>query len=674
MTKEQVKAELRLFKAFTLWDEKDSFSNKTISSVEKGLLYTRDVTNDIKEIAEELYGVKPEQWNQTFHKSFGTVIDTPIEKLVAQQILHYFTTYGLESLGLYDKDLVYIPKEDLEIPDVEQDIELKVIRNISEEELEKRLMTLLTSGIALSKQTIKDIMTLSDYIDTDKIDDIKNREVKLALYDKYNLVPSDAHEFLRYVTFKTTGQTLFIKSVDMLKLVKKADKEKAYMYFNKYVSTKGGYKKLAEIFLANRQMFLAYKVKNAETKEAKQLNHIINKLDKLRKIYHKPMQKGILDSLGEIKTLKEIETKRHQIREALDKATIFREVRILNGLKYRNVASVSRTKSIAYRVRNGKVYATDFAKLTERQLRVKEVLYSLIEDHLIKRVTPLIKDKTFYIPDNVNYAVPTSEKQFVGEFPEGSYIEIPRENAMVIGVHWYNLDNERVDLDLKMMNLTNSYGWDAQYLSEDGSADIVFSGDITDAPKPNGACEVFLIKPEYTNKSFLIKLNNFTRNTKTVPFEFFVTKNEKSIVHKSYTVNPNNVVMMTHNKFDNDGITDNRRVVSTLTLGYVNITNTKIQIFFKSFEDIHKRTSSIDEVNKHIFKFTDLSIGTQMKMKDLISKCGGTLLDSPMTEELEEVKTENGEVLYRKVIKKADYDLSVDTLSKDSLIELFTEV
>lgn len=674
MTKEQVKAELRLFKAFTLWDEKDSFSNKTISSVEKGLLYTRDVTNDIKEIAEELYGVKPEQWNQTFHKSFGTVIDTPIEKLVAQQILHYFTTYGLESLGIYDQDLVYIPKEDLGIPDVEQDIELKVIRNISEEELEKRLMTLLTSGIALSKQTIKDIMTLSDYIDTDNVDDIKNREVKLALYDKYNLVPSDAHEFLRYVTFKTSGQTMFIKSVDMLKLVKKADKEKAYMYFNKYVTTKDGYKKLAEIFLANRQMFLAYKTKNAETKEAKNLNHVINKLDKLRKIYHKPMQKGILDSLGEIKTLKEIETKRHKIREALDKATIFREVRILNGLKYRNVASVSMTKSIAYRIRNGKVYATNFEKLTDRQLRVKEVLYSLIEDHLIKRVTPLIKDKTFYIPENVNYAVPTSEKQFVGELPEGSYIEIPRENAMVIGVHWYNLDNERVDLDLKMMNLTNSYGWDAQYLSEDGSADIVFSGDITDAPKPKGACEVFLIKPEYTNKSFLIKLNNFTRNTKTVPFEFFVTKNEKSIVHKSYTVNPNNVVMMVHNKFDNDGITDNSRVVSTLTLGYVNITNTKIQIFFKSFEDIHKRTSSIDEVNKHIFKFTDLSIGTQMKMKDLISKCGGTLLDSPMTEELEEVKTENGEVLYRKVTKKADYDLSVDTLSKDSLIELFTEV
>lgn len=673
MTKEQVKAELRLFKAFTLWDEQDSFSNNTTSSVEKGLLYTRDVTDDIKELAEELYGVKPEQWNQTFHKSFGTVIDTPIEKLIAQQIIHYFTTYGLESLGIYDQDLVYIPREQLEIPDVEQDIELKVIRNITDEELEKRLMTLLTSGIALSKQTIRDIMELSDYIDTDKVDEIKNREVKLALYDKYNLVPSDAHEFLRYVTFKTTGQTLFIKSVDMLKLVKKADKEKASEYFSKYVATKDGYRKLAEIFLANRQMFLAYKTKNAETKEAKQLNHIINKLDKLRKIYHKPVQKGILDSLGEIKTLKEIETKRNEIMEALDKATIFREVRILNGLKYRNIASVSNTKSIAYRVRNGKIYATDLEKLTDRQQRVKEVLYDLVENHLIKRVTPLIKDKTFYIPENVKYTVPTSEKQFVGEFPEGSYIEIPRESAMVIGVHWYNLENERVDLDLKMMNLTENYGWDAQYLSEDGSADIVFSGDLTDAPKPNGACEVFLIKPEYRNKSFLIKLNNFTRNSKTVPFEFFVTKNEKSIIHKAYTINPNNVVMMTQNKFDNEGITDNSRIVSTLTLGYVNVTDTKIQIYFKSFEDIHKRTSSIDKVNKHIFKFTDLSTATQMKLNELIEKCGGKLQDKPEIEELEEVKTEDGEILYRKITKKADYDLSVNTISKDSLIELFTE-
>ena len=674
MTNKQIEAELRLFKAFTVYDEHNSLKNNTVSSVEKGILYTRDVHDNIKELAEKLYGIKPEQWNQTFHKSFGTVLDTPIEKLVAQQIIHYFTTYGLESLGIYDQDLVYIPREKLEIPEIEQDIELKVIRNISEEELGKRLMTLLTSGIALSKQTIKDIMELSDYIDSDKLDDIKNREIKLALYDKYGLVPSDATEFLKYVTYKITGQTLFIKSVDMLKLVKKADKEKAYQYFNKYIKTKNGYTKLSEIFLANRQMFLAYKTKNAQTEESKNLNHIINRLDKLRKKNHKPFKKGILDSLGEIKTLKEIEQKKEAILNALNNTTIFREVRIINGLKYRTIASVSNTKSIAYRIRNGKVYATEVDKLTDRQLRVKEVLLHLIENHFIKRVTPLIKGKTFYIPENVSYTVPTSEKQFIGELPDGSFVEIPRENGMVIGVHWYNLERERVDLDLKMMNLTSSYGWDACYLSEDGSGDIVFSGDLTDAPKPDGACEVFLISPKYNNKSFLIKLNNFTRNNQTVPFEFFVAKDEQSITHKNYTVNPNKIVMLTNNKFDNDGNTDNTRVSATLTLGYVEVTDTKIKIYFKSFEDVHSRTSRIDSVNKNIFKHTQLNNMTQMKLNDIIKSCGGILLDNPETEKLEEVITSDGETLYRKVKIKPDYDLSLNTLSKDSIIKIFTEV
>ena len=93
MTNKQIEAELRLFKAFTVYDEHNSLKNNTVSSVEKGILYTRDVNDNIKELAEKLYGIKPEQWNQTFHKSFGTVLDTPIEKLVAQQIIHYFTTY-----------------------------------------------------------------------------------------------------------------------------------------------------------------------------------------------------------------------------------------------------------------------------------------------------------------------------------------------------------------------------------------------------------------------------------------------------------------------------------------------------------------------------------------------------------------------------------------------------
>lgn len=672
ITKTEIEAELRLFKAYTISDNTKQ-ENNTLASLQSGILYTNNVSDTVKSLAEEMYGIKAEQWNQTFHKSFGTVLDTPIEKLVAQQLLHYFTTYGLESFDLYNQDLVYIPKEKLDIPDLESDIPLTVIRKIDEDTLNEKLMTLLTSGIALSKQTVRDVMTLSDYINKDDFDKVKNREVKIALYDKYGVVPTDAHEFLRYVTYKTTGQTLFIKSVDMLKAIKKADKLGAYHYFTEYASTKDGYKKLAEIYLANKQLFLAYKVKHPTTKEAKQINHIINRLDKLRKKYHKPAQKGILDRLGEIHTLKELEMFKKDIISALDKITVFREVSILNALKYRTIATVSKNDSIAYRIRNGKIYATESKPLTDKDVRVKEVLQTIIEEHLVNRLTPSIKGKTFYIPENVSYTMPTSEKQFIGEFPEGSYIEVPRNGTMVIGVHWFNLHSQRVDLDLKMLNLSSSYGWDTLYCSEDGSGEIVFSGDITDAPKPNGGSEAFLISPKCENKSFLVKLNNFTRNKETVPFEFFVVQDMKGIIDEDYVIDPNKVVMMTQNKFDNDGIVDSDKIKSTLTLGYVEITSTKIKIYFKSFEDVHSRISSVDKVNKNIFKFTELQCLTQLKLRDLISKCGGILKDTPQVETLEEVRVDNDEVLYRKKVDKVDFDLSTDSLTKDTIIKIFEE-
>ena len=91
MTREQIRAELNLFKAYT--DEKSVIQEDVINEelLQKGIVVTQPVPEDVKEEIISLYGIKDE-WNNTFHKSFSTVINTPIEVLVAQQILHYFTT------------------------------------------------------------------------------------------------------------------------------------------------------------------------------------------------------------------------------------------------------------------------------------------------------------------------------------------------------------------------------------------------------------------------------------------------------------------------------------------------------------------------------------------------------------------------------------------------------
>ena len=173
---------LRLFKGF-LGEKSNSVSEE---GLKYGLLIPSSASEVVVKEAIELYGKDGQKWNQTFHKDFEIVRNAPIEDLIAQQIMHYITTYGFESLGIYREDLVYIPKEKLEIPELDVDnIELITIKPYTSEQLTEKLMGLLTSGIALSEQTVKDVMVLSDFIDKNRFDEIVNREIKTTLSVSY---------------------------------------------------------------------------------------------------------------------------------------------------------------------------------------------------------------------------------------------------------------------------------------------------------------------------------------------------------------------------------------------------------------------------------------------------------------------------------------------------------
>ena len=241
MNEKQIEAELRLFKGYTISEDEFYDGKLRENAYGNGILFLEEPSPAVLEKALELYGKDGEKWNQTFHKSFSTVRDTPIVTLIAQQLIHYFTTYGLESLGLYNEDLVYIPHEQLDIPELEEDIPMIVIHKLSEQELKDKLMILLTSGIALSKETIADVMELSDYIDLDMVDDVKNREVKTALYEKYHIVPGNNVEFLRYLIRKVTGRTLLIKDKATIKALQEADTHLLWSELKGYVVLKGYY-------------------------------------------------------------------------------------------------------------------------------------------------------------------------------------------------------------------------------------------------------------------------------------------------------------------------------------------------------------------------------------------------------------------------------------------------
>ena len=673
---------LRLFKGY-LGEKSDSINE---DALKYGLLIPSTADEEVVQNAIEMYGKDGEKWNQTFHKDFEIVKNAPIEDLIAQQMIHYITTYGFESLGMYDSDLVYIPKEKLEIPELDaEQIEFISIRPYTEQELTDKIMNLLTSGIALSEQTVKDIMVLSDFIDKDRFDEIKNREVKITLYDKYNIMPRNPDEFFKYLLFKLTGSTLKIQSTEMIERVRKSDKKLALQMIVSYLTkTPKGYEKLSSIFLRNKNLFLALKVKKCDENTSeksstrKELNGVINKLRKLADDNHKPLPKNVLDCLTDEK----VEISDEELTKKLDDITIFREIRILNAMLY----ALGGNDNIVYRIRNGKSYVSTL-KHERRENRFLTLVKrtEIVRKHLENRVSEKVKGKTIYIPSNVTYSAPTSEKQFSGNIPQGSYLEVPRESDMVYGIHWKNLERdgssitysntfygetnrssteERVDLDLKQMNKSEVFGWDASYRSS--SSNILFSGDITDAKLPNGATELFYVGKNYGHGAFLVTLNMFTYNSKDVPFEFVIAKSDdfQPDIRRNYVINPNNILEKVDMVVKN---TERQKIVGFIVIGDT------IRFYFNDFTaGLSVSTSSRNEITMGAFDYLQAYSKTQLKLNNLLKESGAILTDKPTVTVYDTVYDELGTETKVPREVPVDIDLSVESIQKDTIINLLS--
>lgn len=665
------KETLRLFKGY-LGEKTNNINEKALKY---GLLIPNNADEEVVDLSIQMYGKDGEKWNQTFHKDFEIVKNAPIEDLIAQQMIHYITTYGFESLGMYDNDLVYIPRERLEIPELDlENIEFITIKPLTSDELTEKLMTLVTSGIALSEQTVEDVKVLSDFIDKNRFDEVSNREIKTYLYDKYNIMPKNPDDFLRYMLFKLTGNTLKIQSVDMIYQVRRSDKHKALIMLESYLINEDRYKKLSSIFLRNKQLFLGLKVKKEDTAYSDikvRMNRIINKLRKMSVYNHKPLPKNILDNL----TNKDISVNYDDLVKELDKITIFREMRILNGIRYRLFGN----DNIVYRIRNGKSYVSTLPGKTFEYISRLEGLNNFIMSHLISRLSDKVKGKTIYIPENVIYAVPTSEKQFFGDIPEGSYIEVPRNDNIVYGVHWKNIKDgkpirrfygeeilpqgeERVDLDLKQMNKSDVFGWDASYRSS--KSDILFSGDITNAQLPDGATELFYVGQNVGNVAFLVTLNMFTNNSQDVPFEFVIANATHRPENVSrYALDPNNIL------YKMDAIIKNME--RQKTLGLITISDT-IRFYFNEFSLGNSvATSRRDDITMGAFDYLNTYGKTQLKLNELLKDSGAIIVNEP-TIKTKVIKNVNGNEVSEIIDTPVDLDLSLESITKDIIIDLFS--
>lgn len=629
---------LRLFKSIVLKDKKLNESNKDISkkTIKYGFVFTKDLEDNYSgnlesliPLVKALYGKDSLELNQALHKSFSTVRDSDIEDLIIQQVMHYITVYGFDSLGIYDDKFVYIPKEELDIPDLEDSIKLMIIKSMSVDELKDSIMKLITSGIALSEQTVEDIMTLIENYDIDikDIESVKNKEVKVALYDFYGRVPENNVDFLRYIIYKITGQTLLIKNEELVGSIKQSLNSNMPMrtelvnIFRKY-NAEYGIEKLAEIFFRFKPIWLAFKCND-------NMNHFINKIRKLSDKYHKPLKQDILSNITSANVDEEI------LEKKLSEVSIFRKIRALNSLGYRIMGN----KEFLYRIRNGKAYVKVNENINNLELYSKN--YNIIYQSIVNDIKPKVEGKKIFIPKNVVYALPSSEKQFVGNIPNFSFISTG--DKIVAGVHWFNKGDSYVDLDLKLQNVDSIFGWDENYRSN--SEEVYFTGDITSAPRPNGALEAYYVG-EGSDSSYLFVVNNFTyrgyRKDNNVKFDIIIDNPKGDRVDKNYIINHNTVEAKINSEMN-----ESKKVI-----GLIKDFEGEKRFYFTDFSIGKGITSRQTEEMNNAYKYLDNYTKSAEKLEPMLRMAGAIIVDDK---------------------EDCDIDLSIESITKESIIELLTK-
>lgn len=479
---------MKTLKLFNAVLHKDTNSKPFISKegfiISPGAIWTKD------EIVRHLLNEKlsGNDLNKTFHKSWKTIQESSRFELLQHQILHYISTYGSDF-----KDEVYIPSEVLDLEGTT--LKYKVINSYTREEFIDKALGLLKSGIALKEETVNDLISLLvDELDYKFTGDegIKNKEAIVKIAELYNVFPKNNVEFFRYIIYRTTGETLLIKNDNLISKIKSSN-------FNPSQQFKDfGLDNLSEIFNRFKPLFLGFKDRCPKT---------INKLSKLSKKNHKPL---VQNPLNNVTSIKLEESDLHW----LENATIFSLFKALQALHSR----IYGQNTFMYRIRNGKSWLREKQTNTENL----EHNFNLIMDFMKSKYS--LNGKSFYLPSDVKYALPTSEKMFVGNIPTGTKF---LGDNLAVGIYWEN-EWGATDLDLSAINIDGKVGWNSSYNQNNN---LLYSGDITSAP--NGAVEYLYAKD---NVPTSLVRNNVFRGNDNCDYKIVIGKGDN--IDRNYMMNP----------------------------------------------------------------------------------------------------------------------------------------
>jgi len=521
--KEYIEASLSLFKGIStegikINSDLECLSHKT-QLLQHGIVASDDLLMSVNDldlftsISISLYGIDLVQMNSSFYKNFYEVDSRSDLELRIDQLLHYASTYGGNS-EIANHGSIYEPEalDEDNLVSIKDSIKsFTVLSLFSKYEIQSKLKSLLTSGMALSEEDIKRVTTMIKHDPIDYYDEIANKEVMVTLFDEFNYVPKNFDEFMRYIEYQVTGRTLLIKdrhfspvalaqslSPDTMNTIDKL----FYDYVNKYGVDAASenarrYQHQIKMFHSVSSSKQARRVYNRIMRRSK--NHYIS-----RKV--SPLEHVVDYTLDELTPY-------------LDRANSYKLVKIYNYLS--GILDEQDDYKLYY-IRNG----SSFLKNTEgshpihklnkfKLFKIRNYIKELISKRISQNMNKLgISSLSF--SEGTNIAIPTSGKDFIGSMPFESEVLIPKKKGLLVGIGW----SEHADLDLHASDTDgNTYGWNSMYRDENSK--VTYSGDMTDLNGKGHAAEFYRILPSQTEPVVITSSQYWGEN---VGFSLFVNE------------------------------------------------------------------------------------------------------------------------------------------------------
>lgn len=471
--------------------------DNTIRALEYGVFIKdlKPITDEQLRLLIDVYGLTELQLKSSFYKTWQEHDDRGEVGRFVDQMLHYIGTYCFG---------VCLEPNDVEL--IEDDRVMKhfiAIEVLEKKEIVNKLTNLFESGIALESQDIDAaIAAFIDYGLTNV--NLKNKEMMIRLARDYAIMPKDASYVIRIMYDIATNGAQYIKSRRALRAVEFALKQGDSRYY--------GFEQFEQKRRELLRQVSSVLVNAVAQYGVEELGKTFRQHKATWLVFRKYMDKYDRSLINKIKRASEknhikghTETYATMDEKAFTKfvknATIYQLVTIIN---YFNRLETE-TDYELYRVRNGLPFVKD---VSSRKVANYSMRRAFVENEMRERYADKFKDQKWYLPKGLDVKMPTSMKNFVGEYPMYTSYEVDGDNQQLqFGIAWAgDHPHQHVDIDLHAVSANgNHIGWNSRHASG-----MTHSGDMISVNAFGLAAEYVKINRQVADDVILLNMSVYS--------------------------------------------------------------------------------------------------------------------------------------------------------------------